>query len=790
MKKILLLCVMVLSSAISTWAAYDYLTFATGSSTTTLSVEGLTMSVSSSTLSVTNTAGANHNFTLTELSSIYFSDSEGEPTGTGLDQVLNETYVTKFIQNNHVLINTEQGVYDMLGHQMAAKASGFSPVQRTRQAVNTSSVPVLNIVTGEVTWAFPANIVGTMNVTSGTSITVVNKGFAFSDIDGGLAIDYNDVTDNTVTTTYASSTAAVVVAGNVAQYIDVEANGATISITQSTDVSASTCGEITYSLTGSSSAGSYYMSGSYKATVELTDLTLTSTTGAAVQIADGKRIDLVINGTNTLVDCASGSQKACLIIKGHPEVKGSGTLTVTGNTKHGIKTGEYLQLKKTFTGSIIVRNAVGDGLHIGQYLDMKNGDVTVTACGDDGIQVEANLEEEEYDGQMFISGGTITATISAAGSKGLKADSMITISDTLGYNTTINITTTGGGVWDADDLSVSACAAIKASSILDIRSGTFTLKSTGGGGKGIKCDSTLYIRGGTINVTTSGNAAYCSNTSSGTMNNNYTSSLERISSARRSSPKGIKCDYEVYISGGAITVNVTGNGGEGLESKAPMYISGGTHVINAYDDAINASTHSDYTNRIGHLYISGSTITAVSSGNDGIDSNGNMYISGGIVMGFGTSLPECGIDVNEEDHYQLYITGGTILGVGGSNSVPSSSASTQCYVSYSASVSANSTLTLKSGSTILATFTVPSNYSSSSQGGFNFVPRREPGGGSPGGGGSGGGGSGGGGSGGGGSSSSVLVSCSGLVTGTTYTLTYGSSQSTAKAQQYSSSFGR
>ena len=88
-----------------------------------------------------------------------------------------------------------------------------------------------------------------------------------------------------------------------------------------------------------------------------------------------------------------------------------------------------------------------------------------------------------------------------------------------------------------------------------------------------------------------------------------------------------------------------------------------------------------------------------------------------MIRAFGTSSPECGIDANEEEGYSVIFTGGTLLAVGGGNSTPRTSESTQPYVSGSMSVSAGNEITLKSGDTVLATFTVPDNYSSSNQGG-------------------------------------------------------------------------
>ena len=101
------------------------------------------------------------------------------------------------------------------------------------------------------------------------------------------------------------------------------------------------------------------------------------------------------------------------------------------------------------------------------------------------------------------------------------------------------------------------------------------------------------------------------------------------------------------------------------------------------------------------MYINGGDITVVATNNDGLDSNGNMYLAGGYVRAFGASMPECGIDANEESGYSVFFTGGTMIAVGGGNSVPSSSESTQAYVSASGQATAGSEIILKNGDTVL-----------------------------------------------------------------------------------------
>ena len=201
----------------------------------------------------------------------------------------------------------------------------------------------LNVQVGQVNYQFPAEQTGQMNYTDGTTLTVMDKVFTLSEL-SSMYVNDATVEDNTVSVVYNEASAAVTVAGNVAKYLTVSVSGAHVNIAQSEEFAE----EITYTLSGNSTDGEFYMSGSYKATVELNGLTLTNKTpvksGAAVHIQNSKRIKVkVMDGTtNTLVDCASGSQKGAFYVKGHPEFSKSGVLNVVGNLKHAIKSGEYI----------------------------------------------------------------------------------------------------------------------------------------------------------------------------------------------------------------------------------------------------------------------------------------------------------------------------------------------------------------------------------------------------------------------------------------------------------------
>ena len=630
----------------------------------------------------------------------------------------------------------------------------------------------LHVVTDHITYAFPASQTGNMTYQDGESLTIMGKTFTVSDI-SRMYVDDSTVSDNTVSVSYNGTSATMTVAGNVAQYVTPTITNAHVSIVQSSVVSDETCGEISYSLAGSSTDGEFTLDGSYKATVELNGLTLTNPSGAPLNIQDGKRIDLSVKkGTeNTLTDAASGDWKGCIVCKGHLELKGKGTLNVYGNTAHGIYSKEYVEMKNC---TVNILSAIKDGINCNQYFLMESGTLNISGIGDDGIQVSYKDDtdrEAEDTGSITITGGTVNITVTGTASKGLKAEGDINVADG-----TVTIATSGNGTWDSDESKTKASSCISADGNIQIDGGTFSLTSTGAGGKGINGDGTLTINGGGISVSTTGGMyAYVN----GKEYTNYTGNTDNLNSDYKSSPKGMKIDGNVEINGGTINVSTTGNGAEGIESKAVLTINDGTIVINAYDDCINSSSH---------MYIKGGDITVVASDNDGLDSNGNMYISGGTIKAFGTKAPECGIDANEEDGYSVFFTGGTLLAVGGGNSVPSSSESTQAYVTSTMSVTANTEITLKSGSTTLATFTVPSTYSSSSTGGSSGFGGRAGGG--PGG--NGGQGGPGGNPGGGSSSgsSSVLISCPGLASGSSYTMTSGSSSSTVTAVLKGSNGGR
>lgn len=349
----------------------------------------------------------------------------------------------------------------------------------------------------------------------GATFTIGDKTFETSAIDSITVV-------HTVTVTYNGEQALVDLghAPNVTYTTD----GAHVSI-----LSTNTKNELEFVLQGESTQGSLTYDGPLKCKFYLNGLNLQSDRGAAIDIQCGKRVDLIlVPGTeNILVDAAGGTQKAALYCKGHLEVEGSGSLTVTGNTKHGIASKEYMQLKKS-TGAITVNKAVSDAMHVGQYFLMNGGTLTLSGQGGDGLQLEISTldddvtpnPEKEDNGQMFIRGGSLNITADKEDVKGIKVPGDLTVSGgtfqilasgdgskgiSVSGNMLVNeddnttlmqIRATGNIYEDEETEDESRCMGIKVDGNLTVNAGTIRVANTGKGSRGIRVHGNYTVSPG------------------------------------------------------------------------------------------------------------------------------------------------------------------------------------------------------------------------------------------------------------------------------------------------------
>ena len=448
----------------------------------------------------------------------------------------------------------------------------------------------------------------------------------------------NTTFDKTITVTFSQSGNASV-SGDESGIVSI--NGNDVIATNNTDQ------VIKYVLTGETSDGFFKLYSTKKQAIVLNSVSITNPDGAAINNQSKKRTFIVLNdGTkNYLTDGANYSDatdsedmKGCFFSEGQLIFSGSGYLEVDANCKAGIRSDDYVRTMPK--ANIWVDASSGNGIRGNEAVIMTGGvvNINVTGTADKGIST---------DGEVRIEGGRTT------------------------------IFTSGGYEYDSDENDYSACSGIKADSVININGGELNIKSTGTGGKGLNCDDEININDGVVRIITTG---------------------KRQKDSKGSvSPKGIKADGKINVSGGQTQVRLegTGDGTEGIESKSEIHIEAGTVESYSYDDAINSA---------GNLYIDGGYVYARSYNNDAIDANKNLYINGGVVIAEGAGQPECGLDAAEQ--YKAYINGGTVIAIGGGMQAIDSS-SKQASIAVSASMGMK--VGILDGSKAILAYTTPSS---------------------------------------------------------------------------------
>ena len=417
--------------------------------------------------------------------------------------------------------------------------------------------------------------------------------------------------DHKVVVIYSATGAAKVTGTNDSVTANVDGNAVTI-----TNISSK---KVMYILTGTSDNGYLKIYSGRKQGLQLNNLGLVNPNGSAINIqglaetpSKGKRVDIYLGGSSTLGDGENYTQtpdgedeKAVLFSEGQIVVNGNGKLNIEAVGKAGITSDDWVGFNNGCT-------------------------VNVTSSAGHGIR------GKDY---VSVSGGTLDINVSADGKKGISSDSLVCFN---GGVTTIAVT--GNTVVVSGD--TSGTAGVKADQRFEMNAGTLTITNNGKGGKGISCDGPAFFSGGNINITVTGQNF---GSSGGGGWPGWGGNNDRSVGA-----KGIKCDGNIEISGSAV-ITVKASNHEGIETKGTLTITGGEVYSQSSDDAINSAST---------MTISGGVICAYSTGNDGLDANGNCYIQGGVIYAIGKTQPEMAIDANTEGGYKLYVQGGTIIAIG------------------------------------------------------------------------------------------------------------------------------
>lgn len=359
---------------------------------------------------------------------------------------------------------------------------------------------------------------------------------------------------------------------------------------------------------------------------------------------------------------------ACIYARADLKLDGLGTLQVTGNAEKGINTSDDLEI----AGGTLTVTAAGVGIRGNDSVDVTGGVVTVVSGGD-GIKTAQT--EKEGKGVLTVSGGTLSVT---ATGDGLSAATDLTFAGGTAVIVTRDVSgSTAGG----NQQTVQP--GTQPGGLGGFPGG----RGPGGGGfggegnrnkpsistKGLKAAGTVTVSGGSLTLTTADDGIHADDTV-----------LIRDGSIRiEAGDDGIHADKTLTISGGVTEIVKSY---EGLEADK-INLLGGTNRITASDDGTNASngesgggmgfpggtrpggrggqTGGAQDANAPLLTIAGG-YTVINAAGDGIDSNGNIVMTGGTLLVYGPTDNGNGPIDHGDGSYTMTISGGTLLAVGSS----------------------------------------------------------------------------------------------------------------------------
>ena len=405
-----------------------------------------------------------------------------------------------------------------------------------------------------------------------------------------------------------------------------------------TDVSITAAG--TYVFSGDCDNGSITVKkGVTGVTIVLNGLTLTNDDSAAITLNKTAEASLIAAAgtTNTVADTeGSSDENAAVKVKSGAAlaIGGTGTLTVDGNAKNGIKGAADAVI--TVAEVKLSINAANDGLSCDDELNITGGTLSITAGGD-AVKASPDTGDTENPdttslGNVTISGGTLT--LNATG-EGVQADGDLTIS-----GGTFHVKTNGGHTTALTDDSAS-CKGFKAGGALTVTGGTLTVDSAD---DALHASTDVTISGGTLTLATGDDGVHADN------------------------------DIVIGTKGASSTttpkISITASY-EGLEGTTVNVYSGDIDVA-ASDDGVNAanSTLGERSDKYA-INIAGGDLY-IDAGSDGLDSNNDINITGGKVEVYGAdAMMDAAIDYDGT----FTLSGGTLFGAG-----MEPSAGTQAYI--------------------------------------------------------------------------------------------------------------
>jgi len=403
--------------------------------------------------------------------------------------------------------------------------------------------------------------------------------------------------------------------------ITVDGTGVTIDGTTATITTAGT-----YNISGTLNDGQIAVNSSAAGTVNivLNGVNISNSTSAAINVINASYVAIVLTDQtqNYLSDATTyvyedpndDEPSGCLFSDESMSISGTGTLTVYGNYNDAIVSKDELII---YSGNINV-TSVDDGIRGKDYLLIQDGNIALTTEGD---ALKSDNDEDANLGYITIENGSLNIT---SGGDGITAETNvnvtggdITIVSAGGYTATISEDLSAKGIKGLVSVVIDGgtfamnCAddAIHSNGNITINSGTFGIAT---GDDGVHADANVVINGGTMTVTNSYEGLEGANITINDGNIHLTSSDDGVnvaggndSSGGWTPGSGTTSTYFLYINGGYLVVNATG---DGLDSNGNIVMTGGTVIVNGPTSDDDGPLDYD-----GTFNISGGFLVAVGS---------------------------------------------------------------------------------------------------------------------------------------------------------------------------------
>ena len=365
------------------------------------------------------------------------------------------------------------------------------------------------------------------------------------------------------------------------------------------------------------SAGTYILSGNYegmlvveageadKVQLVLENAAITSVNGPAIYVRSADKVFLtaaegtvneISDGPDYTLTDGDTTPDAAVFSKADLTVNGAGRLTINGSCKHALVSKDDLVI----TAKDLTVNAQNVGLSGKDSVMLAEAAVNITA-GSDGVRSDNDTDTAKG----FVSVADSTLSI-VSGNDGIQAATVFTA-----QNADVNIVS-GGGSSARSGGAEESYKGIKAGYAITIGGGTCRIDSLD---DAIHTDGSILISDGMLTLLSQDDA--------------------------------IHANEKVTISGGTLSITAY----EGIEGSY-ILISGGDITIASSGDGINAARKSSSLTPTVEISGGSVSVTMGAGDTDGIDSNGNIIISGGTISVNGQSAFDCDGSVS--------FTGGTV----------------------------------------------------------------------------------------------------------------------------------